>query len=190
MGPAHIQLDEAEGAEGGVGGDGNPFTLHKLDKFLLLQVRVVLDLKSRRTDPRIPQEIHDQLSAEVADANAARQLLVDQRLHGLPCFLDGGLAELDLALGIGPPGGVALGRVDVFERHREMDQVQVKVLKAQVLQLLARNQFDLVAVVERVPELGHDEKFFALDQSVLDGACNALANLFFVSVVYIFFESD
>lgn len=186
LGRAHVQLDEAERAKRGVGGDGDTLSLDKLDKLLLLEIRMVLDLESSRADASMAQEIHDQLSAEVADTDAASELLVDQRLHSLPCFLDGCFAKLDLAVGIGPSRRVALGRVDVFESDWEMDQEQVKVLNAQVCQLLARNGLDLVTVVEGVPKLGDHEELFALDQTILDGARNTLANLFFISVVYIY----
>ena len=64
-----------------------------------------------------------------------------------------------------------------------MDEVQVEVFQPEVLQLLARNRLDLVALVERVPQLGHHEELLALDEAVLDGACNALADLLFVAVV-------
>jgi hypothetical protein len=179
----HVQLKETQRPKGRVCSHRNALALHILHQPLLLQIRMVLDLQRRRADARMPQQVDDQLDAEVADAYAARQLLVNQRLHGLPRLLDGGVAELDVAGGVGPAGRVALGRVDVFQRDGEVDEEQVEVVESQIGQLLARRELDLVAVVERVPQLGDHEQLLTRDEPVFDGARKALADFLFVAVV-------
>lgn len=50
--------------------------------------------------------------------------------------MERGVDKADLAVRIAPPGWVADGRVDVREGDREVDDVEVKVLEAPVLELL------------------------------------------------------
>lgn len=178
-----VQLQEAQRAEGRVRRHSDALLLHVLDQRLLGQVRVVLDLQGRRANARVPQQVHDQLGAEVADADAARQLLVNQGLHGLPRLLDRRVAELDLILGARPARRVFLGRVDVFQRDREVNEIQVKVIDAPVGQLLPGDRLDLVGLVERVPQLGHNEEVLTLHNAFLDGASDALAGLNLVAIV-------
>lgn len=183
MGDVHIQFLETQGAERGVCGDDDALALDVFDKLLLLEVRVMLNLERGRTNASMAQEVHDELNAEVANTNAAGEFLVDQRLHGLPCFLDSGIAECDFAVCV-PAGRVANGRVNPFECDGEVNQIKVKVFETKVLELLAGNGLDFVAVVEGVPELGDDEQFFALDEAVFESAGDTLADFFFISVVY------
>jgi hypothetical protein len=91
---------------------------------------------------------------------------------------------LNLALAIVVPArGVADLGVDVFEGDREVDEVQVKVVDAPVGELLAADGLDLLAVVERLPQLADNEEILALYEAVLDGAGDTLAALDFVAVV-------
>lgn len=184
LGVLELELDEAERAEGRVGGDGDALLRSVVDQRLLGEVGVMLDLESGRADAGVTEQVHQQLGAEVADTDAAGQLLVDQRLHGVPGLLDGGLAELDLALGVLPAGRVAHTRVDVLESDGEVHNVQIEVVDAQVGQLLAGDGLDLVAVVEAVPQLGDKEEVLARDDALLDGAGDTLADLDFVAVVW------
>lgn len=184
LGVLELELDEAERAEGRVGGDGDALLLGVVDQRLLGEVGVVLDLEGGRADAGVAEQVHQQLGAEVADADAASQLLVDQRLHGGPGLLDGGLAELDLALGVLPAGRVAHTGVDVLESDGEVHNVQVEVVDAQVGQLLAGDGLDPVAVVEAVPQLGDEEEVLARDDALLDGASDTLADLDLVAVVW------
>jgi hypothetical protein len=99
--------------------------------------------------------------------------------------VDGGLGVADLRLAVDVPAGrVADLGVDPFEGDGEVDDVEVEVVDAQVGELLAGNGLDAVTVVEGVPELGDEEKLLALDQTVLNGAGNTLANLDLVAVVW------
>ena len=144
----------------------------------------MLDLQSGGTNTGIAEQVHQQLGAEVADTDAASQLLVCERLHGGPGFLDGGGAHLDLVVGGFPAWGVADGWVDVLQGDGEVHDVQVKVVDAPVGELLAADRLDLVAVVEAVPQLGDDEELLALDDALLDGAGDTLAALNLVAVVW------
>jgi hypothetical protein len=49
--------------------------------------------------------------------------------------------------------------------------------------LLAADRLDLVAIVERVPELGDEEELFAFDEAVFDGSGDTFAGFFLVAVV-------
>lgn len=144
----------------------------------------MLDLQRGRTNARIPQQIHDQLRREVTDTNAAGKLLVHERLHRCPGLLDRGVAELQFVLLGLPARRVADRRVDVFQRDGEVHNVQVEVVDAPVSELLAANGLDAVAIVEAVPELGDDEELFALDETVFNGAGDALAGFDFVAIVW------
>lgn len=91
---------------------------------------------------------------------------------------------LHLALAIVVPArGVAHLGVDVLERNGEVDEEQVKVVDAPVGQLLAADGLDLLAVVERLPELADNEELLTLDKTVLDGARNTLSALDLIAVV-------
>ncbi len=65
-----------------------------------------------------------------------------------------------------------------------MHDVEVEVVDAPVCELLAADGLDSVAVVEGVPELGYEEKIFALDEAFLDGAGDAFAGFLFVAVIW------
>lgn len=91
---------------------------------------------------------------------------------------------LDLALAVDEPARwVAHLGVDVLEGDGEVDDVQVEVVDAPVGQLLAADGLDLLALVERLPQLADDEEVFALYEAVLDGTGYTLAALDFVAVV-------
>ena len=95
--------------------------LGETDQVRLLEIGVVLNLEGGRTNASMAQEVHDELNAEVANTDAAGELLVDQRLHCLPCLLNSGIAECDLTVCAGPAGRVALGRVNPFECDGEVN---------------------------------------------------------------------
>lgn len=191
LGSRHIQLHEAGGAEGGVGCDGDALSLSQVDEVGLLEVRVVLDLERSRADLGILQSVIHGLRLVVGDADAARQLLLDQLLHGSPGLLEGGLAPPDLLLAVVEPSGrVADAGVDVLERSREVDEEEVKVVDLPVGELLAGDGLHLVLVVEGLPQLGDDEELLTLHEAVLDGAGNALTGLLFVAIICVSGRGD
>lgn len=180
----HVELDEASRAEGGVSSDSNALSLSKLNKLILLEVGVQLNLKSSRADLGILEHVIDSLGLEVGDSNAAGELLLNELLHGAPGLLVGSLAPSDLLLAVVVPAGrVADAGVDVLEGDGEVDEEEVEVVDLPVGELLAADGLDVLLVVEGLPELGDDEELFALYEAVLDGAGDALAALLLVSVV-------
>lgn len=184
LGVLEAELEEAGRAEGAVRRHGDALLLGQVEQLLLHQVRVVLDLQRGRRDARVPQHVVDELGLEVGDADAAGQAGVDEALDGPPGVLDGGLGPDDLRLAVVvPTGRVPRRRVDVLERAREVDQVQVKVVDAPVGQLPPHHGLDLLRVVERRPQLGHDEELLALHEPFLERAGHALAALLLVAVV-------
>ncbi len=84
LGVLEAEGEEAGGAEGGVGGDGDALGPAEAQQLLLHEVRVVLDLEGGGRDPRVPQHVVDQLRLEVGHADGPREPLVDERLHGRP----------------------------------------------------------------------------------------------------------
>jgi hypothetical protein len=98
--------------------------------------------------------------------------------------VDGGVGELDLAVGGRPAGRVPHRGVEVLQGDGEVHDVQVKVVDAPIGELLAGDGLDLVGFVEAVPELGDDEELLALDEAVLDCAGYTLAGFDFVAVVW------
>ena len=69
-----------------------------------------------------------------------------------------------------------------------MNNEQVEVVNAPIPKLLFADGFDTVAIVKGVPQLGNDEKLFALDNSFLDGACNALTRFDLIAIIWIEFS--
>src|SRR4051794_22620368 len=94
-----IQLKETQRPKRRISSNSKTLALRVIHQPSLRQVRVVLDLQGRRPNTRIAQQIHQQLRAEVAHANAAGELLVDQRLHSRPRLVDGRVGQLDLTVG-------------------------------------------------------------------------------------------
>lgn len=166
-------------------GNLDAFCLGKLQQSTLNQIGMMFNLQSRRSDSRISQQIDQQRSLEIADANTLGQSLVHKLLHRLPRLLDGRFALLHIArlTAVFPPGRVADRWIDVAQRHGEVHNVQVEGVDAPVRELLARNGADAVAVVERIPQLGDDEELFAFDDAFFDGARYALAGFYLVAVV-------
>ena len=84
---------------------------------------------------------------------------------------------------VGEAGGVAGGGVDVFEGDGEVDDVEVEVGYAPVLELFLADGLDDGVVVVGVPEFGDEEKIFSFDYAFFDGAGDSLAAFYFVAVV-------
>lgn len=82
-----------------------------------------------------------------------------------------------------PAGRVADLGVNPGEGNGEVDDIEVEVVDTKVGKLLAGDRLNLVAVVEGVPELRDEEELLTLDETVLDGAGDTLANLDLVAVV-------
>lgn len=158
--------------------------LDQVDQRLLSKVWVVLDLEGGGQNTSVAEKVEDQSSVVVADTNALGKALVNELLHGLPCVGKSSLAGGDvLATLVLPAGRVADGGVDVLQGNWEVDNEEVKVVDAPVLELLVADRLDALLVVEGVPELGDDEKLLTLDKTVLDGAGNTLTALLLIAVI-------
>lgn len=162
---------------------GDVLVLRELDESFLAEVRVVFDLQGGRLDGGVAEQIHDQLTVEIADADTLCQTFLRDRLHGRPRLLDGRGAGHNFLAVVGKAGRITVRRVDVFQGDGEMDDVQVEVVDAPVVELLLADRLDSIAVVKRIPELGDKEEVFALDEAFLDGAGDTLARLYFVAVI-------
>lgn len=183
FGSLHAELEERLRAKRRVCRHGDALVLRELDESFLAEVWVVFDLQSGGLDGGVAEEIHDQLTVEVTDADAIGQAFLRDRLHRRPGLFDGGGAGHDFLAVVGKAGWVANRGVDVLEGDGEMNNVQVEVVDAPVFELLLADGLDPIAVVKGVPQLGDEEEVFALDEAFLDGAGDTLARLHFVAVV-------
>ena len=144
----------------------------------------MFDLKGRRRDLGVAEEIHEKLAVEVADADGFGHTLAHKFLHGRPGLLDGSVARDDILAIVGETRRVALGGVHVFEGNGEVDDVKVEVFDAPVFELLFTDGLDSVVVVEGVPEFGDKEEVGAFDYALFDGAGDALTGFLFIAVVW------
>jgi hypothetical protein len=64
-----------------------------------------------------------------------------------------------------------------------MDEIEVKILKAQVSQRLLHCHFYVLRPVESVPQFGHDEQVFTLDSTSIKDTLDAFSCLLFVSII-------
>lgn len=63
-----------------------------------------------------------------------------------------------------------------------MDQIQVQVVEFQVFQRLQQSTFDMLRIVESVPQLWRDEKVAASDDSLVDLCTDCISYLILVTV--------
>lgn len=106
-------------------------------------------MKDGRLDLGIRQDIHQQDGRKVGHSNITDLARADKILHGSP-----GLMDRDGVLShVAPLGRVALLEGNILERDGEVDQVEVNVLQAEVLQRASESQGDVFLVVVGVPEL-------------------------------------
>lgn len=120
-----------------------------LDQLRVVKVRVDLNVKNSRLDLGIRQDIHQQDSRKVRHSNITDLAGADKVLHGSP-----GLVDRDgVLLHVAPLGRVEHLKGDILKRDGEVDQVEVNVLQAEVLQRASECQRDVFLVVVGVPEL-------------------------------------
>ena len=144
---------------------------------------MMFDLEGGGRDLGVAEEIHEQLGVEVRNANGAGQALADELLHGLPSFLDSGVSGDDVLAVVRETGRIADGRVDVFEGNGEVDDVEIEIVDAPVLELFLADGLDAVVIVEGVPEFGDEEEVGAFDYTFFDGASDPLAAFGFIAIV-------
>ena len=175
MGLFHVEFAEGLRAEGGVGCYGYAFALGVFDETFLGEVGVVFDLEGGGFYFGVAEEIHDELAVEVADADGFCETVFLHLFHCLPGFLDGGVTWDDFFAVVGEAGGVAFFGVDVFEGDGEMNDVEVEIVDAPVLELLFAHGFDVFVAMVGVPEFGDEKEIFSLHYTFLDGAGDTLA---------------
>lgn len=115
----------------------------------------MFNLKGGRADTCISEQVHDELDAEVADTNATSKTLLSDGFHRGPGLLDCSIACHESVVLVEEPRGVANGRIDIFQRNGEVDDIKIKVVDAPVGKLLPADGLDPTAVVERVPKFGN-----------------------------------
>jgi len=144
----------------------------------LLEAGVQLHLNEGGLDPAQGQHGLQLGDGHAGHAQVFHQAHVVQALHLPP----GGHKVLHLkGAGIGvagiavTPGGVIVGEGPV-------DKVGVQVVQLQVLQGLGQRQQHVALPVHVVPHLGGDEQLLPLDNALLEGLGEHLANLVLVAI--------
>ena len=144
----------------------------------------MFNLQRCGADLGVPEEVHEKLAVEVADADAFGEALPLDLLHCRPCLLDASLPRHDIFPVVGKAWRVAVFGIDVFQADGEVDDVKVKVVDAPILELFLADGLDPVAVVEGVPEFGDEKELFSFDNTLFDSAGDALAGFDLVAVVW------
>ena len=92
----------------------------------------MLDLQCRRLDLRVPQQIQYQLCIKVADPDTFAQSLIYQLFHGRPCLLNRGVTRYHILPIVRKSRRVPIFGIDIFQRDREMHNIQIKVIDTPV----------------------------------------------------------
>lgn len=183
-----VELNEALRTEGRVGSHSNTLLLAEVDEVGLGKVGVMFDLEDGDGNLGGAEEIHEKRALEIGDTDRANELFLNQVLESAPGLKDGNvdgnntLVNAVIAL-VGPSCGVVLVIINVFEGNREMDQEEIEVVEAPPLELLADNGFNLVLLVEGVPEFRGDEEVFAFNKAFINCALDTLASDLLVAVI-------
>ena len=143
----------------------------------------MFDLEGCRRDLGIAQEIHEELAVEIADADRFGHILAHKFLHGRPGLLNGSVTGNHVLAIVSEARRVSLRGVHIFEGDWEMDDVEIEIVNAPILELLFADGLDAIVVVEGVPEFGDEEEVGAFDYAFFDGARDTLARFLFVAVV-------
>ena len=144
----HTQLDVGSRSKVAEAGDCDVVGVAESNEPLLSVVRVQLDLQDGWLDFGVAQDVSQQGDADVAHANGLDQTFLLEFLHSLPSFRvrDWILDHLHV-LWVGevdPLWRVAVLDWHELQRDGEVDQVQVEVLKAQVLQRLLTSHLHML----------------------------------------------
>ena len=143
----------------------------------------MFDLEGGGRNLGVAEEVHEELTVEIADANRFGHALAYEFLHCGPRLLNRGVAGDDVLAIVGKAGRVSYGGIDILQRDWEMNDVEVKIVNTPVLELLLAYWLDAVMVVKRIPKLGDKEEIGAFDYAFFDGTRNTLARLLFIAVI-------
>lgn len=94
---------------------------------------------------------------EVGYPNGPDQAFIKEGLEGLICFLDTRFGLNGLSFEVGPAGRVGDRGINVFEGDRKVNVKKIKVLETPPFELLPRDRFNALLLMERIPQLGGDE---------------------------------
>ena len=78
---------------------------------------------------------------------------------------------------------VNLVKWDIFQRDWEMDEVEVEVTTLQVSQGSLEADWNMLLSVASVPQLGSDEEFLSLNNSIIERLLDSITNFLFVTVM-------
>lgn len=147
---------------------------------------MTLDLVGGRGDAGAVNQGLEMLLGVVGDTDGTSLLLVKLG-HGPPCIDDGDVVKhLDVTIGV---VGLVLEREQVLvdiatlvESNGEVDEVQVKVIEAELGKAVVEGVCDMLGTVLRVPELGDDEEILALDSELAESLLEGSGDLLLVAV--------
>lgn len=170
------------GTERRVSGGEDVVLLAELDQLLVGQEGMDLDLVDGGLDLCEGQELLQTVDGPVGDTNGTGLAASINLLHGAPCGL-GVLSELllDDVLAIGTDLGLVV--LVLLSSNGPVDEEEVNVVEAEVLERVLERPLDLLRLVEVVPDLCADEEVLTLDTVVLgEEITHGLTNLALVEV--------
>lgn len=113
--------------------------LGESEEVLLGKEGVHLDLEHRGLNLGVLDDINELYCADVGHTNSPDETVINESLHSVPGLLisDGIVRFHTGILGLGvmnPLGRVADSKVNILERDREVNNVQVKVVNLTILE--------------------------------------------------------
>lgn len=137
------------------------------------QARVSLDLVHDRHDPRLLDNLLQELNVEVAHADSADLLgLLRDPHHLLPCLRDAWRLPVD-----GPGLAILLIRHEISASHKgngPVDEVDVQMVGTELTKGEVEIRLNVLRAVRIVPELGDEGDFFPLDAGLGDADADLL----------------
>lgn len=170
------------GTKGRVGSREDVVLKAELDELLVGQEGVNLDLVNGGLDLSKGHQLLEAVDGPVGDTNGTGLAASINLLHGAPCGL-GVLSEvlLDDVLAISTDLGLVV--LVLLSGDGPVDEEEVNVVKAEVLERVLERPLDLLGLVEVVPDLCADEDVLTLDTVVLgEEITHGLTNLTLVQV--------
>jgi len=178
-------LKKRLGAKSGVTGDGNALSLDVINEGRLGKIGVVLNLENRGSNASNGEEVTNKTSVKVGDTNVLDETSINKRLESSPGLSNRNVLELnDTLFDISKKArGVSLSRINVFLSNGEVDQKEIEVLKTPISKGALGELNSMVLLVEGVPELGSDENFLTLDDTISNGTADTFTALLLVAVI-------
>eukprot|EP00756_Hemistasia_phaeocysticola_P022109 Hpha_TRINITY_DN15812_c0_g6::TRINITY_DN15812_c0_g6_i1::g.188700::m.188700 len=174
-------LDLRSRAKGAVGGHSVPEPLGEFEQLLVAEEGVALTLQHGGLDTSDTVNTLQLTGVEVRKPDRLHKSQVHALLKSGPGGLDGGVGVVKHrpVLGLREPG---VSPLNLLKRLGPVDEVEIQVLKLEVLEALANCRLDVLRLVLRVPEFGGYEDVLSLDDTGLEGSLERLADLSLVLV--------